>query len=192
MRRLLIPVALVLMAACSSGADDETTVTESSDTLPATIEVERDGSADSAATVPDGDTSTTAAAITTPADAVADSTTTTPTPTSTTTVAPVEPLINDATLIPTLTPPVVEMLRPVLEWEPIEGADSYSVVVLDEAGEPYWAWSGTESEIVLGGAPSSDFGIGPIIGVDYSWSVAAFDADGVFLAISGEVPISTE
>ena len=186
MRRLLIPVALLMMAACSSGGDGDTTVTEPSDTVPATIEPEDDDSGESAATVPDDDTSTTAASTTTTADTVADSTTTT------TTVAPVEPLINEAQLIPLVTPEVVDMLRPVLEWDPVDGADSYSVVVLDDAGEPYWAWSGPESEITLGGAPSSDFGVGPIIGVDYSWSVAAFDADGVFLAVSGQVPISTE
>ena len=191
MRRILIPLTLLMMAACSSGDDVDTTVAESPDTAPATVEADEadNGSGENAATVPDDEPSTTTA--TTTAATVADSTTTTTT-TTIAEVAPVEPLINAAQLIPTVTPEVVDMLRPVLEWDPIDGADSYSVVVLDDAGEPYWAWSGPESEITLGGAPSSDFGVGPIIGVDYSWSVAAFDADGVFLAVSGQVPISTE
>ena len=182
MRRILIPLTLLMLAACSSGDDGEASVTSSPDTAAATVEADDAGSGATEATVPSDDISATTVST------VADVATTT----TVAAAAPVEPLINDAPLIATLTPAIVDMLRPVLEWEPVDAADSYSVVVLDEVGEPYWVWSGPESEIALGGASASDFGIGPIIGIDYSWSVAAFNTDGTFLAISGQVPISTE
>ena len=178
-RRIVIPLTLLMLAACSGGDVDDAAAPIGSDTVVETVDSEAGGGA-TGSNVGSDDPS-----VTTPTT-VSDATT------STTVVeaVPVEPLLNGALLIPTLTPAVVGELRPVLEWEPVDGAAKYSVVVLDETGEPYWIWSGPESEITLGGAPSSDFGVGPIIGVDYSWSVAAFAAEGEFLAISGAVPIS--
>lgn len=179
-RRIVIPLTLLMLAACSSGDDGDASGPAGSDAAVETVDGDAGGGANEA-TVPSDDASVTTAST------VSDATTST-------TVAeavPIEPLINGAALISTLTPVAVETLRPMLEWEPVDGADSYSVVVLDETGEPYWVWSGSESEVPLGGS-SSDFGIGPIIGIGYSWSVAAFATDGEFLAISGEVPISTE
>ena len=176
-RRIVIPLTLLMLAACSSGDDGDATVPAGSVAAPESVV-----DAGSEEKVPSDDAPETTAS-------------TVPEATTSTTLAeadPIEPLINGAVLIPTLTPVIVETLRPKLEWEPVDGADSYSVVVLDETGEPYWVWSGSESEVPLGGASSSDFGIGPIIGIGYSWSVAAFAADGAFLAVSGEVPISTE
>ena len=181
MRRALIPAALLALAACSSGEGDVVTEPTASDAVATTVVDDADASADETSVVSD-DTSVVSAST---VEEIATTTTVAE-------VAPVEPILNGAMLIPTLTPVVVDVLRPVLEWEPVDGSARYSVVVLDEAGEPYWIWSGSESAITLGGAPSSDFGVGPILGVDYSWSVAAFDADGLFLAISGQVPISTE
>lgn len=176
-RRIAIPLTLLMLAACSSGDGGDATVPAGSDAAPESVV-----DAGSEATVPSDD------APETTASSVSDATTST----TVAVAVPIEPLINGALLIPTRTPVIVETLRPMLEWEPVEGADAYSVVVLDEAGEPYWVWSGSESEVPLGGAASSDFGIGPIIGIGYSWSVAAFGANGEFLAVSGEVPISTE
>ena len=101
-----------------------------------------------------------------------------------------EPLIDGVDVIVATTPAIVSSLRPSLVWEPVEGASRYELVVLDEAGKPYWYWSGTDSQVKLGGGDFSDFGLGPIIGVGYSWSVAAFGSDENLLAISGQIPIS--
>ena len=71
--------------------------------------------------------------------------------------AVVEPLLTGADGIAPLTPVQVDALRPVLAWEPVDQAASYTVVVLDEADAPYWVWIGPEAEVPVGGAEASDF-----------------------------------
>ena len=105
-------------------------------------------------------------------------------------VVDVDPLIAGVDEIVALTPSVVDRLRPELAWEPVGGAVEYYLVVLDEIGEPYWVWSGSTSEISVGGASFSERGNGPTIGVGYSWSVSAFDGDGQLIGISGSLPIT--
>ncbi len=103
----------------------------------------------------------------------------------------VEPVLAGMAQVTTLTPVLVESLRPSLEWEPIADAALYRVVVLADGGEPYWMWSGSDPSVEVGGAAFSEFGNGPIIGTDFSWSVAAFDEAGTLIAVSGRLPISS-
>ncbi len=168
-----ILLAIVLgLSACSSG-DTSGSDTSGSDTNGGTDPSVADSDS------PDSDGAE-AGAVNEPAES--------PAPT----IPDVEPILTGVTKIPTLSPVVVDQLRPTLEWEPVAGAAEYSVVVLDEFGDPYWVWIGAESQVPIGGAESSDFGIGPIIGVDYSWSVVAFGTDRTILAASGQLPISVE
>ncbi len=130
--------------------------------------------------------------VTTTSSTVQQATTTTTTATTTTSIAPQnEPLLVGADPVVRLTPTEGVGVRPTLGWEAVEGADSYFLVVKDEAGVPYWAWEGSESSIPLGGAEfPEDYGNGPTIGPGYTWSVSAYAADGTFLAISGDRPVS--
>ncbi len=165
------------ISACSGGTDDAT------DSTDATVSVDEgsvdEGSVDEGS---DGEGS------------VDDESTGTSEPLEdeTPVIPDVEPILTGAPQIVTLTPVVVDRLRPTLSWEPVDGAMEYSVVVLDDAGDPYWMWLGSDSEVPLGGVESSDFGVGPIVGIDYSWSVVAFGVDRELLGASGRLPISTE
>lgn len=125
----------------------------------------------------------------TPQPATEQSTTTTNTVTS---VAPQsEPLLIGADPAIQVTPTEGEGSRPMFEWETVDGAALYFLVVKDDAGVAYWAWSGSETSIPLGGAEfPENHGNGPTIGPGFTWSVSAYATDGTFLAISGERLIS--
>jgi hypothetical protein len=70
--------------------------------------------------------------------------------------------------------------RPLLAWEPAEGAAGYTIVVFDGDNSPYWAALTSETEIYIGGSTQIPEGNdGPIISEGYQWVVYADDADGV-------------
>lgn len=73
--------------------------------------------------------------------------------------------------------------RPMLSWVEVTGATRYSVVVLGSDGSPYWAWSGTTTEVPMGGIDDPDV-VGPWVHEPMTWTVAATDADGVSIAMS--------
>ena len=100
--------------------------------------------------------------------------------TTTTTTAPIvvdNPLV-EITVAATESGP-----RPLLAWDAIDGAVDYRVVVLDAQGQPYWAWSGPETEINVGGVSNPD-AAGATVFEPMTWTVAAIDADGVPVAMS--------
>lgn len=74
--------------------------------------------------------------------------------------------------------------QPVLEWEAVEGASSYDVVLDDADGAPYWAWSGSDTRVQVG-----DGAIDPSVTDGMTWSVSAYDADGALLAGSAGLAI---
>lgn len=74
--------------------------------------------------------------------------------------------------------------RPLLMWEPVAAATSYTVVLYDAAEDAWWSWSGTETSIVVGGV-STDIEIGgPRADTDARWSVMAFDDTGNLVGTS--------
>lgn len=81
---------------------------------------------------------------------------------------------------------------PGFEWEGVDGAVRYRLVVLDGNGEPLWSWNGAETKVNLGGLPGErPEGVsGPVITAGSTWSVVAFDADGTALAVSNLRPVS--
>lgn len=73
--------------------------------------------------------------------------------------------------------------RPTLSWSPVDGAVRYTLVVLGVDGEPYWAWSGEESSVPMGGIEDPDV-VGPWVHEPMTWTVAASDASGAAIALS--------
>lgn len=92
-------------------------------------------------------------------------------------------LVEGGPPIELLTSPAPVGSQPEMAWSAVDGAATYRVVVLDGDGAPYWAWSGPETTVFLGGGESGD-GAGPSVGAGFTWSVTAFDADRAFLASS--------
>ena len=81
--------------------------------------------------------------------------------------------------------------RPLLEWSSIEGADTYSVVVYDREGKPYWGAVTEETSIYVGGSIQLlEDRPGPRVSAGSSWSVVALDQDQLPLAISGIAAIA--
>lgn len=135
----------------------------------------------------------------------ADPTTTGPSPTSATTgPAPDEtsttsprvltsPIAEDVGLesMVILTPTEGVGERPDLAWEPVEGASTYRVTVLTPDGSFYWGWLGPETSVPLGGFPKLiDGATGPRVVSGMTWTVVAFDADMVPLAVGGPATLS--
>ena len=79
--------------------------------------------------------------------------------------------------------------RPLLTWEPVDGAALYLVTVLDSSGTGYWTWEGTDTEVHVGGTAEPD-AIGPYVFEDMTWRVAAQDDSGALLAVSQPSPLN--
>jgi len=147
---------MVCAAACS---DDDGSASE--DEPPTTSE-------------PASSTSTTTITSTT--------TTTTSTTTTTTTTTLPDPQILGADLIAVRTPTSGGGPRPLLEWEPVDGAGGYLVVVYDADGRPYWSTFTTEPQTPMGGpVPLGEGRSGPAVAEGFTWVV---HANGPFVAIA--------
>lgn len=82
---------------------------------------------------------------------------------------------------------------PTLAWEPVDGAERYRVTVYADGDGAYWAWTGSATEVVLGGfatAPSAGSSVAPRLDEPMSYDVVALDDDGAIIAQSGEAPIA--
>ena len=80
--------------------------------------------------------------------------------------------------------------RPLLTWEPVDGAVQYYVVLRDAADVPYWAWRTAESELLVGWIESDPTAPGPRVVEGASWTVTALDGTGGVIAVSHARPIS--
>jgi hypothetical protein len=91
-----------------------------------------------------------------------------------------------------LTPTQGAGTKPLFEWSPVEGAARYALLVYFPDGEPYWAWTGAETSVYLGGgheAPPED-AAGPSLVEGMSWAVLAFDGENNLIASSATRPIA--
>lgn len=84
---------------------------------------------------------------------------------------------------PIATEPTEGGPRPLLAWEAVDGVAAYQVVVLGTNGEPYWAWSGTETRINVGGNPEPD-ALGAWVHEPMTWTVSAHGPNGEVLGLS--------
>lgn len=83
-----------------------------------------------------------------------------------------------------LTPKSGGGARPVLSWTAISGAASYTVVVYDAEGEPWWSWAGADTEVAIGGVDTEAEIGGPRASAGTRWVVIGFDADGDMVGTS--------
>ncbi len=171
---IVILVVLALSAGC--GGDDSTNPENSSEaSVPDTEEPE---SADAADDVVAG-------ADPAPEPVV------NPTPEPTPLLEAGLPFPADAPVIIQLTAPQGGGARPLLAWEPVEGAAVYYVFVYAETSELYWAAVTTETEVFVGGAVQiPDDRDGPRIATGYSWVVYAEDSEGNPVGSSPQATIS--
>lgn len=193
---VIIASALAL-AACGGASESASTAPAPTPTTPAT---------DAAADEPDQTTQPGPASTeptppeSPPATMPAVPTTTGSVPGSTepAETAPADPEVSGpfADLVPTaisvLTPSTGNGPKPLLAWEPVDGATTYDVVVSTVDGAPYWAWRGTEQQVWLGGsqnAPAPDTE-GPILVGPMLLTVFASDAGGIPLAAGGPLEIA--
>lgn len=82
---------------------------------------------------------------------------------------------------------------PVFAWDAVDDAAAYRLAVVTADG-PVWAWSGAETTVVFGGyaeVPAEGVGALRLTSAAW-WSVAAFDADGVLLAVSGHRAVAPD
>lgn len=80
---------------------------------------------------------------------------------------------------------------PTFEWDAADGAASYRLSVLGPDG-PIWLWEGAETSVALALRPDPRPASAPALEIvaGSSWSVAALDAAGDLIAISGSRPVS--
>lgn len=116
---------------------------------------------------------------------------TAPTPEPDPTATPV-PEIADVPALPLANGVAIEQLtarsgggtRPVLAWNPVAAADSYSVVVYDAQGAAWWSWAGDDTQVVVGGVDTEANIGGPRADTGVRWSVFAFDTEGNLVGAS--------
>ena len=88
------------------------------------------------------------------------------------------------------TPQAGEGPRPVLTWEPVEGAVTYAVTVYAGAGDAArWSWRGEETSVRVGFVEDTTVG-GPNVIDGMTWSVLALDGDDEPIAQSNERPLA--
>jgi len=82
-------------------------------------------------------------------------------------------------------------IRPLLQWDPVSGADHYGVYVYAPNGDLYWSWLTTDTSVHVGGEPVlHDDAPGPSVAEGMSWAVVAYDAAQLPLAVSAQRPIA--
>jgi hypothetical protein len=83
-------------------------------------------------------------------------------------------------------------IRPRLEWQEVEGALIYNIVVFEPDGTPYWAWRAEGTSVYVAGIdePLPEGKEGPILADGMTWQVIAYDEDSTPIAVGGPWPIS--
>jgi hypothetical protein len=171
--RLLVGVLAAAMVAASCGGGDDTAETAAESTAespPSSVEEQR------VDTTPPEPTESAAPESTVPPE-----------------TAPAEPIlaVPDADVITQTTATSGGGTRPLLSWEPVDGAASYLVIVFTAEEAPYWSTITDQPETYVGGAAAIPDGVdGPEVADGYSWAVYADDETGAPIASSPIRPIA--
>lgn len=95
-------------------------------------------------------------------------------------------------VITVTTPPTGNGERPLLSWNPVDGAERYALTLSLPNGAAYFSWTGPTPSIWLGGTteePPAD-AAGPVLLTDLVLRVVAFDKTGAITAASAPTPIA--
>ena len=180
---VLIGVTITLiLAGCGGSSDDKTSADNAPSSAPDIVNESVPATAETESTDP-------------PVSPSDPSTTTTVTPpTAPPTSGPPQELADlpELTEIAVTTPPSGNGEYPLLAWEPVDSAADYSLVLTQADGQVYWAWSGVESQIWLGGSSDQPpaTASGPYMVEPMTLRVFALDADGVVIAASQPIEIA--
>lgn len=82
--------------------------------------------------------------------------------------------------------------RPLLAWNPVDGAERYALTLSLPDGAAYFSWTGPTTSIWLGGTadePPAD-AAGPVLLTELVLRVVAFDETGAITAASTPTPIA--
>jgi hypothetical protein len=82
--------------------------------------------------------------------------------------------------------------QPLFEWQAVEDAARYVLLVIDTDGRAYWSWEGAETAVYLGGGtdvPPED-SAGPKLLRPMTWMVFAFDEAESLIGVSASSPIT--
>ncbi len=82
---------------------------------------------------------------------------------------------------------------PVFAWDPVDGAETYSLAVADASG-PIWGWQGDATEVRFGGydrEPAAGVGAQRLRSAAW-WSVVALADDGSVVAVSRQRAVSPD
>lgn len=80
--------------------------------------------------------------------------------------------------------------HPTLAWDAVDGAATYWLVVHDGDGRVYWAWTGAETQVRVGGGDRPELNQTAALHEPMTWSVTAVDASGSLLAFSDVATVS--
>jgi hypothetical protein len=161
-RRLVVGVLAAVMVAASCGGGDDTSATSADEQRVDATTSQPTGSAAPDSTVP---------AETPPAEPIL--------------------AVPDAEVITQTTATSGGGTRPLLTWEPVDGAATYLVIVFTADAAPYWSTITDQTETHVGGAVAIPDGVdGPEVADGYSWAVYADDETGTPIASSPIRPIS--
>lgn len=80
--------------------------------------------------------------------------------------------------------------HPTLRWEPVDGAETYWLTLRDGTGGVYWAWSGPDTSVRVGGGTSPELNQTAALHEPMSWSVIAIDESGTLIALSSRGTVS--
>jgi hypothetical protein len=174
----VVPFVIVFVVGACSGGDDDGSAGEATagaGSVTPTV-------ADTGVTVDGGDVT----------GGSSPGSTTTTTTTTTTTVPLGPPLFEGLDGVVTLkTPESGGGNRPVLEWDPFEGAVRYTVAVYAPDGRIYWSWATANTSIPVGGEPQLRADApGPSVTAGMTWATVAYDADDLPIAVSEAKPIA--
>jgi len=200
-RRTLIAVTAVIVASTSGlaacGGSDGSSASPSSApvaTGASTSVAAEPPTSVTSETSETGDSAPTSAAPTTAApDTVAPTdapTTVAPTTAPPTTAAPDALQQLPGVEAVTVTVSGADPSRPTFTWTAPANAVDYQLVVQDASGTPLWAWTGTGTSIVLGGAERAPEVEGPALTGPGQVRVFAFGADGAVVGSSGWTPLA--
>lgn len=80
--------------------------------------------------------------------------------------------------------------HPTLAWDPVDNAATYWVAVQDGSGRIYWAWTGAETQVRVGGGDRPELNQTAALHEPMTWSVTAVDDVGSIIAFSEVASVS--